>query len=52
MGIPEIRDAQILMNPKDIDIGFEELLVLINLTDPGKAYLPPQRLRLKQLKFG
>lgn len=31
MGIPEIRDAQILMNPKDIDIAFEELLVLINL---------------------
>ena len=31
MGIPQIRDTQVLTNPKDIDIVFEELLVLINL---------------------
>ena len=30
-GIPQIEDEQILMNPQDVDISFNELLVLINL---------------------
>ena len=30
-GISQIKDEQILMNPHDIDISFNELLVLINL---------------------
>ena len=45
-GIPQIEDEQILMNPQDVDISFNELLVLINLVlskDQASTPLWPSR---------
>lgn len=45
-GIPQIEDEQILMNPQDVDISFNELFVLINLVlskDQASTPLWPSR---------